>query len=494
MRLLNKLVYKGFLIFFLSILFSSCATTDYQTVRKNFYSGKYDSAVSTLKEIYNESGDKDKLLYLLEAGTIFHTKADYKKSEDVFLQADGIASAAQTSASGTVASYVVNDNTTNYTGESFEFVMIKFYLALNRLFMGDPESARRYFRKVEYEQKSMKLTDEQFAQNLAARFIDAINSEALGYYNETRVQLNNLSKYIGESEVGVHRYILAVMENDSGDIYKYNKYSNDVPAYNASLEKVKLSRDMGQIVIINEAGKSARKVSRGKVSESPDLKSAFKVSLQTSLSANPDAAGISTTALFGAISLAENPIPKYDKPEGNVAESERAIVINGKEVGSTRKYTDYSQMAISNFNANYTSMVTRNVTSMAVKVVGAVVTAKVARDAMQKAIERQKKNLGVGASLISAAVGLGAGFVTGAVAGSLTKPDLRSWSLLPSNFQVGRLFLEPGNYSLSLPGTEDGGGKGGPVDITIEKGKTIYVHVRSLEDTIIHTGPISSEK
>lgn len=82
----------------------------------------------------------------MEAGTIFHTKGDYATSNKVFKDAEVIADQIQTSITKEGLAFMLSDNESNFKGESFERVLIKLYMAINYLMLGDVESSKRYFK------------------------------------------------------------------------------------------------------------------------------------------------------------------------------------------------------------------------------------------------------------------------------------------------------------------------------------------------------------
>lgn len=141
---------KIFLSLFVLPLFVSCLASYQERIAKTetaFYSGNYEEAIPDIREIVQDSENKDRLLYLMEAGIIFHTKGDYEKSVIVFEQAEAIADTLQVSALRQGLSFVMSDEEANFRGEDFERVLIKFYLGLNKLMLKDHEASKRYFKK-----------------------------------------------------------------------------------------------------------------------------------------------------------------------------------------------------------------------------------------------------------------------------------------------------------------------------------------------------------
>ena len=99
------------LICFLFI-FVSCSKSYVDIIKEvetSLYSSNFEAAVPLIRELVNESDSKDKLLYLMEAGVVLHSKGDYASSNKAFMQADQIADEINVSISKTAMSFLIND-------------------------------------------------------------------------------------------------------------------------------------------------------------------------------------------------------------------------------------------------------------------------------------------------------------------------------------------------------------------------------------------------
>jgi hypothetical protein len=191
------------------------------------------------------------------------------------------------------------------------------------------------------------------------------------------------------------------------------------------------------------------------------------------------------------IGEAENPIPAFEGYKSNDKE-EYEIYINDKAIAKTFVFDDYSKTATESFNQKYDQMVAKNVTSMATKIVTATAAANAAvNNPGANAIKGEAKSRLCGnipapgdaicGWIFDKAVDTAAGAATGALAGASIEPDLRSWTLLPANFQAKRIFLEPGEYIVKLknPGSESGYSE--PIKVKIEKDKPFFLNLRSIK-------------
>ncbi|PJZ84806.1 hypothetical protein [Leptospira harrisiae] len=461
-------------ILFLSLFILGCAS-DYNKIIKAtesaYYGQDYDSAIPKIRDLYEGSSNKDKLLFLMEAGMIFHTKGDYVTSNKVFKEAEDLADNIKVSMTRSGLSFVLSDNESNYTGEDFERVMIKFYIANNYLLQGDTNNAKIYFRRLDFELKEMRFLAPDYRQNNAARLIDAYVSESLGRYNDARVQYKNMEQLIGKSQnLSADRYLLAVKEGDSGDQTKYAAGRSSLQAYNRSMQRISPENEkLSEVVIIHEAGKSAIKMSRGKLIEDEYFAAALRGAVEKGLFAK--GAGASLTGAIAALSIAENPIPIYKErdPKGSLP---KKYYINGVDVGYSDIMNNYSETAMNNFNENYKALITKNLTSLAVKIVAAVI----ASEAMARAIESGGKNKNN--DLVSSLIRVAAGAAAGLAVSQTIAPDLRCWRTIPANFQVKRILLAPGEYDFKVesPGSVV---TAAPKKLLVEADKPLFISVRS---------------
>lgn len=456
------------------ICLASCAT-DYsqviETTENAYYNEDYNTAIPAIRDLYESSSSKDRLLFLMEAGTIFRTKGDFETSIKVFKEAESIADNIKQSLSKSGLSFLLSDNESNYIGEDFERVMIKYFIALNYLSLGDLENAKIYFRRLDFDLKEMKFLAPDYRQNNAARLLDAYISENLGRYNDARVQYKNLEQLLSKSPMLMtDRYVLAAKEGDSKDQSKYMQGSTLVPAYDKSINRINYSPNskLGELIIVHEAGKSAIKFSRGKLIDDEYFLVTLRVAIEVAL--RTEGAGVSATGVLATLSTAENPIPIY-KERDLYSSTIRHFYLNGVDIGSGEVLNNYSDTAIQNYNDNYKAIVTKNVSSIAVKIVAATIASEAAARAIEERVGKGQNDL------VSALIRLGSGAVAGLATAQTISPDLRCWRTIPANFQIKRIFLEPGNYQFSVDKT--GMRSSYSPNVQIEAGKPTILTVRS---------------
>lgn len=429
-----------------------------QASEEAFYNGDIDSAVQNITPLAQDASARDRLLFYMEAGVIYHSKGDYKTSNEIFSRADEMAEEIKTSITGSAKSFLLSDREAEFQGENFERILIKYYLALNHTLLGDLTAAKRTLRKLEADLKDMKYEDAAYKQVLIARYLDALISEENGQYNDARVQYKNLENFGADHAwLGRERFLLAQHARDAGDLSRYaaGKQAPLLPAGKGVAT--------GELVVFCQTGKAAVKASRGNLMNDREFAVALRIAIDVAILSQ--GRGLSTAGVIAMLGTAENPIPKFAEREKAASP---ALLINGTALPEAMQLTDFDLIAQKNFNDNYSSYINKNVASIATK----IVVAAVAADAVAQQI--RKNNNGIVGALGGLAVGLGAG---GAVAATV-KPDLRSWHMLPSGFSAVRVILPAGKYNLSAqPGLVVYGEN--PGEIEIKPGKKTFVSLRS---------------
>ncbi len=452
------------------ISFASC-TTDYNTLIKDseteFYKNNYMSAAKKLLPQVNKE-DKNQLLFMMECGLMLHTAGEYDKSNTVLMEAAKLADRIATSISKGAAALLLNETVTNYKGEDFERVLIHMYMGINFLMLRNADSARVSFKKVnELLRDINQTTGKNYKQNLMAKYLTAIAFELTAdlerdendreYAYIEYKQINELDPKLGLVYSDLQR--LAVQMGDKEDYDKWvAKYGKQ---YNAP-------KDAGELIIFFQAGQGAIKKSRGNLLSDPMMKGG----ITASLGGMPLKAGVTVAGVLIALKLAENPIPVFQKRSNRI--KQLVINANGSDLANTIMLEDIENTAVRNMEDNYSRMYTQVAAGIAAKAVVSVAAGIAAKEAAQRASKK--------AGQLSGLIGLVVGAGTGTALVSQIKPDLRCWHSLPANLQIGRLFLSPGTYDISIKYiNQNGSVEHTKTDkIEIKKGEKSFLNYRTL--------------
>ncbi len=439
------------------IIITSCGGGggNYRQVMKipeqKFYQGKYKEAANMLKPLAAKQ-DKDQLLYMMEAGYMFHIAGDYKLSNYILQKASAIAKLKPISISKQVKSLLTNQRATNYRGEDFEKVLIRMYSGINYLMLGNYDEARVEFKGLNEELAKIKVEGKaKYKQNIMAKYLTGIAFEAIADKLKDEEDLEFALIEYRQINRLMPRFRMAF-----GDTRRLDRRMD-------SNKKWDIKK--GELILIFQSGRGAVKKSRGGLLESADMKANIHIHLsRISLKQ-----GVTIAAILLALKNAENPIPKFVK-RSNLAKYVK-IIIDGKTY-RTQMLENIEQTAIKNLEDDYVNL--------KAKLAASIVTKAAVSIAAGIAAKQIAKKMGAGA--FSGLIGQVAGAGTGAALFSQMKPDLRCWHTLPANLQIGRVSLDPGKHRMELQyiSRRNRVLKKENYTITIEKGKKIFFNVRTL--------------
>jgi hypothetical protein len=136
-------------------IFTSCAST--KTYKEQFASidnmikaNDYAGAIATLEaakgKYYTE---KEKVVYFLDLGMLYHYNKQYKKSNELLTKAEyAIEELFTKNISRAAASMLLNDNVLEYSGEDYEDIYLNIFKALNYLELNQFDDAFVEIRRV----------------------------------------------------------------------------------------------------------------------------------------------------------------------------------------------------------------------------------------------------------------------------------------------------------------------------------------------------------
>lgn len=163
-----------------------CATPAIDSARYHYYAGQVDRAEAALADA--KIPDKDRVLLLMERGTVRQALGAYEESsKDFIAAADLLEKLEAYSVSKNAASWVVNDNTQNFRGTPFERTLLHAFTAINHLAEGRWDDAaveaRRIIKSLSPEVKG-EYPDDAFSRYMAGfclEMIDDPSNAALQY-------------------------------------------------------------------------------------------------------------------------------------------------------------------------------------------------------------------------------------------------------------------------------------------------------------------------
>ncbi len=178
-------------------LLSACASRSMvhrfnNNVEAPYLQGQQAKAYQRLVPQLSRAAPRDRLLLLLQAGTILHSMQRWDASTQLFTDALALSDTYTKSVSEDLRTFFLNDAVKRYYPENFERVLLLYYLAVNQLMQHNLPRAYQYFKRMNEELQLIRDYDAAFKENYAARYLYALVATALGEYETARVQYNNL--------------------------------------------------------------------------------------------------------------------------------------------------------------------------------------------------------------------------------------------------------------------------------------------------------------
>lgn len=394
---------------------------------------------SQVLELYDdelEDSSRERLLYLLDKGTVYQMSGQYRKSQEMFLEADRLADELDAiSLTSQAGAFLSNDETIPYKGEDYEKIMINAFNALNFIAVEDYESALVECRRANEKLEVLSRNEgQQYREDAFIYYLSALLYEQTGAINDAYIdykrtfQLNPDFPYLKDDLLRLSAQ-LRFME----DFEKWQKHYR-VEASSKSFLK---DKDKGELVVIYMAGKSPRKV--------PHQRNA------ASLTIGYVAAGSAGLAVGGDFLI---PVPRFRKRPYSIHQLK---VWNGTtELAQSEELENLEAIGIQSLRDRLGREVIRAMTRLAAKA---------------KLQDEVRKQFGGVAGLV-----VGTGMLL------TQKADVRSWQTLPASLQVARARLEPGEHTITLRYYDkSGGNRGGDSQrsIRIEPRKKTFLLVRT---------------
>ncbi len=409
---------QAFLLLVVSLAFSGCvsARMSDRKIDDAFRARDFSRASAYLQKGLEKQGEegKDALLYLMDLGITQHTAGDFAASIKTLLQADRMAEIKDyTSLSREASTLLVSDSTKPYKGEDFEKVLINTYLAMNFAFLNETESALVEARKV--------------------------NRKLYLMVNEGK------RKY---QQSAFARYLAALLFESSGqlnDAYVDYKLSRDLLPNWRPLA-LDLYRLAFQLRMPDEMDRWEKEFSLTPSEKEAALRP-LKVTPREGELIVIYQNGISPVKI-------PNPdfhsVPMYRARFNPVRYAD--VKVDGEIRGRTTVLHDIEETAIQNLRDNTAGIVAKKVGGL------------VAKQAAGAGVAKLTKNQALG-DLASLVLQLA------------DQADTRSWSLLPRDLQILRVFLPEGDHRVEvLPGGMPG--RALVHEVRVQPGKRSFVNVR----------------
>ena len=179
---------------------SSCASTmtiqDQYTKAQDHVANRDFAAASAVIESYKNVSykEKDRVLYYLDVGMLYHWNGEYEKSNAALSEAErGIEELYTKSISRGIASGVLNDNALDYAGEDYEDIYLNVFKGLNYIALGDAEAALVEIRRVHLK---LNMLEDKYRQQIE-EYNASEEAEGNIVPRNSRFHNDALARYLG---------------------------------------------------------------------------------------------------------------------------------------------------------------------------------------------------------------------------------------------------------------------------------------------------------
>jgi len=449
----------------LAALLVSCASTQ-KSARKdldmNLQIGNTEQAIVMATDKADLDVEKNELgnqLWGMQSASLYRLTKQYDQSnkffdliEDVMYQEDTESVLAE--GAETFGSMLTNDSFLDYEQTMYDSIMVNTYKALNFTALGDFENARVEWNRSDDRQRRAA---DYFAEKINGKK-EEIAKEAEKEKEESGQDIDeNVDKSLSQSEK-----LLAEQGIDMSGWKAYEGYVNPFSTFMHGLFFMLTAQDKADVNkavdsfkrvegITNASAASqtlslAKDVLNGR--KSKDNLNKVWVIFENGRAAVKEEMRIDLPLFLvsGNVSYVGMALPKIE---------EQHDYFNTLRIGNaeTEVIADMDRIIKAEFKEEFPLILTREITRATAKTI------------IQKQLNDENPLLGLGASLLQYAT---------------TSADLRTWSLLPKNFQAA-VVDAPSDNQLII----ESQGFAQPITVDIESGKNSIVYVRAVNNTMV---------
>lgn len=414
------------------------------TVRKNLdqyvAAEDYDHATAYLEQVKHEQyGPRNAVLYYLDAGTLLQHAGRFQDSDAAFDKAEQrMDELYTTSVSKAAATFLINDNMQDYSGEAFEHALVNIFRALNYAFLGRTDEALVEARKVEVfldEVTRRRGNRSVYKDDAFARYLDSLLYEDAGQADDARISREAADKAYG---------------------WYAAKYGTRAPQFDAA------GAGDGEVVFIHYNGIGPRKVSktlqvlwkdgvaavRQMKAETQDQQTQQQI--KNALAAG--AAGNSITVAY----------PEFVQDPFVITASD---VQSEDRTSPTFLVEPISAIAVKDLQDRWLAVRARAVARATIKFM------------LARAAEKKAQTEGDYAAAITKRI-------ANAAEAATEVADTRSWTTVPAQIRMARLAVAPGTHDLTVRFKDS---KGAVVkshvfkNVVVKRGKRTYLAYRTAQ-------------
>jgi hypothetical protein len=441
------------------VLFS-CAT--YNTKLAGYYNSVAQTDYYRAKSLLEQNGflqqDRNRLLYLMEKGKIYHLLGSYDSSNLYLNLADNFIEQKRKTTGDVIVSNLLNPMMQTYLGEDYERFLLHYYKALNYLYKGQTDEAlveaRRISLSTQAQQDKFKPNADRYTEDAFVLMVQGMIYEAAGETNNAFISYRNATDLFLSAK-GPNYYGVKMPEQLKNDLFRTADrmgFTDEIDLYQRKLNRTYTkseSAEGGELILFIERGMAPEKTEQNFVlMQNGNGNGVFLFNSQygsfnvpfdfTAARMSPSSSSLNE---FRTVRVA---VPSYvPKPYSNAP---AVVTLNGTAYKSELA-EDINTLAPEILKERILKEVTSALTRQLVKKLteaGAAAAAKelVKNNSKEKDENKKKRN--------ADAAALTAGLLVNIFNTATEKADTRNWQSLPAQIQYVRIPLQKGANQLNL--------------------------------------------
>lgn len=443
------------------LLLASCTTTRnarFTEIDAAASAGDFQQAVTRIEDERDSLySPRDQVLYFLDSGMLYFYDRQYPAAIRQFQEAERLIEEYFTqSVSQVAATFLLNDNAQEYSGEDFEDIYLNVFNAVAFLQQGDVDGA---FVEVRRINTKLNLLEDKY-QGLAAGYNRSDDSAVAFETGESRFYNSALARYLSlilyRADRDYDGARIDWEEMQEAFARQSNLYDFPVPFDDAVAQRP--PEDQARLSVLAFTG--AAPVKRAETLYVVTFDNRVEIVTASESDAGelvPDGyLAFAYPGVEGGYRF-KFQLPRMER-RGSQVQRIR-VVINGEPVGDLGMLEDIEEVAVDTFTVREPLIFLKTVTRTIVK----GIAAERATDEMQEAGLNSGSALGLAAGLIGS-------IATDVAVDASEQADLRVSRYFPAFAYAGEWFLEPGSHSVEI---EYYGSNGlirveqlGPVEVT----------------------------
>ena len=462
-------------------LLQSCGPTlkHYPDVEESLRQGDPQKAVQLVEQA-EDSYDKDSyLLYLMDLGMTLHLAGKYEESNRYLEEADELVAEQYTKRlHDEAAAMLINEGALPYRGDPYEQVMINVIKALNYALLQNLSEALVEARKIDHRLNVLNdsVDQDEYREDPFARYLTGILYEASGDLNNAFIAYRKAEEgyRLASSWSGV-----ALPDTLKQDLLRMTKalpFPEEHQHYRQTFPQTSdiehPSSGMAQVFVLSYNG-------RGPIKEDVFLDVPLSYEALQLAAINKYGLGGGTRRTRGRDAILygyQGQIVRVALPQLVSHQSQVAYsIVRAKQPGSqnetmTERVYDVGAIAKKNLDDQFPTLIIRAAARGALKYGAAQGIGQGVRASVR----------GNEAQMVGA---LATAIATMIVIAS-EEADIRNWKTLPGEIQIGRLWLPPGEYTITVEAFDQEGEKlanSTPNVLSLSKGETRFLTQRILD-------------